>query len=270
MGIDEKLFFIGSGNMAQAIISGLLRAEFVKPKNIICNDVVKEKLLNVQQKFGVSIIDNKNEGIVFADTIFLSIKPQNMIGLLDEIKSLIEKETIVISIVAGITTKFIEDNIQKDIGVIRAMPNTSTLVLSGATALCKGRFASDEQLQKAKYLFSTVGKVRIIDEERFDSITALSGSGPAYIFYFCEVMERAAKKLGLDEDTAREFAVQTVYGSGKMLYTTKESPEVLKERVKSPNGTTEAALKYFESKNFSDIVYKAMEQAMERSKELSK
>jgi len=270
MEINKKLFFIGSGNMAYAIISGLLKAKLVIAENIICNDVVKEKLLDIRQKLGVSIIEDKTEGMSCAGIIFLSVKPQNVSELLNTIKGLIKKETVIISIAAGITTKFIEDNIQKDIAVIRAMPNTSALVLSGATALCKGRFVSDNQLQEAKYLFSVIGKVRILDEEKFDAVTALSGSGPAYIFYFCELMEEAAGKLGLDKDTAREFAVQTFYGAGKMLHIAKESPEMLKERVKSPNGTTEAALKYFESKNFSDIVYKAMEQAMEKSKELSK
>jgi pyrroline-5-carboxylate reductase len=256
--------------MAQAIISGLLETKLVSRENIVCNDTVKGKLSDFQQKFGVSITENKDKGVLCADIIILSVKPQNMLELLNEIKSLIKRKTIIISIAAGITTKFIEDNIQRDIAIIRAMPNTSALVLSSATALCKGRFVSDVQLQDAKHLFSAVGKVRVLDEEKFDAITALSGSGTGYIFYFCELMQKAAEKLGLDEEIAREFVVQTVYGAGKMLYITEESPGKLKERVKSPNGTTEAALEYFESKNFSDIVYEAMKQAMERSIELSK
>ncbi|MDR1784378.1 MAG: pyrroline-5-carboxylate reductase [Endomicrobium sp.] len=268
--MSKKLFFIGSGNMTQAIISGILEARLVARENIICNDTIKEKLLNLRQKFGVSITDDKGKGVLFADIIVLSVKPQNMIELLSEIKNLIKGETIIISIAAGITTKFIENNVLQDTAVIRAMPNTSALVLSSVTALCKGKFVSNVQLQEAKHLFSAIGKVKILDEEKFDVITALSGSGTGYIFYFCELMQKAAKKLGLDEETAREFAVQTVYGSGKMLYITRESPKILKERVKSPNGTTEAALNYFDSENFSDIVYGAMKRAMERSKELSK
>ncbi|MDR3256170.1 MAG: pyrroline-5-carboxylate reductase [Endomicrobium sp.] len=270
MEISKKLFFIGSGNMAQSIISGILEAKLIKAENIVCNDIVKEKVLNLQQKFGVSIAENKGEAIIGADIIFLSVKPQNMLEVFDEIRNFVKRKAIIISIAVGITTKFIEDNIQKNVAVIRAMPNTPALVLSGATALCKGKFVSDEQLQRAKYLFSAIGKTEILDEKKFDIITALSGSGPAYIFYFCELMQSAAEKLGLDKDIAKKFTVQTIYGSGKMLDITKESAKVLKEKVKSPNGTTEVALKYFESQNLADTVYKAMEQAMERSKELSK
>ncbi|MDR0800044.1 MAG: pyrroline-5-carboxylate reductase [Endomicrobium sp.] len=270
MEISKKLFFIGSGNMTQAIIGGLLGARLVKAENIVCNDIVKEKVLNLQKKFGVSVSEDKGEAIIGADIIFLSVKPQNILKVFDEIRNFIKKKAIIISIVAGITTRFIEDNIQKNVAVIRAMPNTPALVLSGATALCKGRFVSDEQLQRSESLFSAIGKAEILDEKNFNVITALSGSGPAYIFYFCELMQKAAEKLGLDKEVAKRFAVQTVYGSGKMLDVTEEFAGTLKEKVKSPNGTTEAALNYFESKNLSDIVYKAMEQAMERSKELSK
>jgi pyrroline-5-carboxylate reductase len=270
MEISKKLFFIGSGNMAQAIISGLLEAKLVKAENIVCNDVVKEKVLNLQQKFGISIAEDKGEAIIGTDIIFLSVKPQNMPRVFEEIRNFVKRNAIIISIAAGITTKFIEDSIQKEVAVIRAMPNTPALVWSGATALCKGKFVSDEQLQKAKSLFSSIGKAEILEEKCFDIITALSGSGPAYIFYFCELMQKAAEKLGLSKDIAETFAVQTVYGSGKMLDITKESASVLKDRVKSPNGTTEVALKYFESQNLSDIVCKAMEKAMEKSAQLSK
>lgn len=270
MEISKKLFFIGSGNMTQAIISGLLEAKLVKAENIVCNDVVKEKVLNLQQKFGVSIADDKGKAIMGADIIFLSVKPQNMPEVFDETRNFVKKKAVIVSIAAGITTKFIEDSIQKEVAVIRAMPNTPALVRCGSTAVCRGRFVSDEQLQRAKDLFSSIGKAEILEEKYFDIITALSGSGPAYIFYLCELMQKAAERLGLSKEIAKAFAVQTVYGSGKMLDITKESANMLKEKVKSPNGTTEAALKYFESQNLSDIVFKAMKQATERSKELSK
>jgi pyrroline-5-carboxylate reductase len=270
MKLNEKLFFIGSGNMAQAIISGFLKAELTEAENIICNDINGEKVLELQKKFGVSAAGDKRESLIEADVVFLSVKPQNMLDVLGEIGDFIKKEAVVISIAAGITTKFIEDNIKKEVAVVRVMPNTPALVLSSATALCKGRFVSDRQLQKAKYLFSVIGRAEILDERDFDIVTALSGSGTGYIFYFCELMQKAAEKLGLNGRIAREFAVQTVYGSGRMLEVTKESAEALKEKVKSPNGTTEAALEYFESRNLPDIVYRAMEQAVERSKKLSK
>jgi pyrroline-5-carboxylate reductase len=270
MEMSKKLFFIGSGNMACAIISGLIEAGLVNAENIVCNDIVRQKALRLAKDFGVLIVEDKGEAIAEVDIIFLSIKPQNILEVFDEIRNFVKRRTIVISIVAGITTKFIEDNIKKGVAVIRAMPNTPALVRLGATALCRGRFVTDEQLQKVKSLFSSIGKAEILDEKDFDIITALSGSGPAYIFYFCELMQKAARKLGLNKEVAKRFAVQTVYGSGKMLDATKVSAKTLKEKVKSPNGTTEAALKYFESQNLSNIVYESMKQAMERSKEISK
>ncbi len=270
MEISKKLFFIGSGNMANAIISGLLESKLVKPENIVCNDVMTEKVVKLSQKYGVAIAENKAEAIIGSDIIFLSVKPQNMPKVFEEIKHFVKKSAIIVSIAAGITTKFIEESIGKDIAVIRAMPNTPALVLAGTTALCKGRFVREDQLNKAKKLFGAIGKAEILEESKFDIVTALSGSGPAYVFYLCEIMQKAAENMGLDKKTAELFAVQTVYGSGKMLEVTKTPASVLKETVKSPNGTTEAALKYFESQNLADIVQKAMEEAAQRSKELSK
>ncbi|AKL97541.1 pyrroline-5-carboxylate reductase [Endomicrobium proavitum] len=270
MEISKKLFFIGSGNMAQAIISGLVQSKLVRPENIVCNDVVKDKLEAVAQKFAVAIAENKGEAIIGSDIIFLSVKPQNMPQVFEEIKHFVKKGAIIISIAAGITTKFIEDSIAKEVGVIRAMPNTPALVLEGTTALCKGRYVSDEQLIKAKTLFEAIGKAEILPEDKFDVITALSGSGPAYVFYLCELMQKAAEKLGLDAATAEKFAVQTIYGAGKMLDITKTPAAKLKEIVKSPNGTTEAALKHFEAQKLEEIVEKAMSEAVRRSKELSR
>jgi pyrroline-5-carboxylate reductase len=268
--ISKKLFFIGSGNMTSAIINGLLESNLVKPENIVCNDVVKEKVVNLQRKYGISIAENKDEAIIESDIIFLSVNPQDMPKVFDEIRYFIKSKAIIVSIAAGITTRFIEETIQKNIAVIRAMPNSPAVVRSGATALCKGRFVSDDQLQKAKSLFASLGKAEILDEKNFDIITALSGSGPAYIFYFCELMQKAAEKLGLDKNISKTFAVQTVYGAGKMLNVTNDPAETLKEKIKSPNGTTEAALKYFESQKLQSIVYEAMNKAMEKSKALNK
>jgi pyrroline-5-carboxylate reductase len=270
MEISNKLFFIGAGNMADAIISGLLKSKLVKAENIVCNDVIKDKVVNLSRKYGVAIAEDKGEAIIGADIIFLSVKPQNMPNVFEEIKNFVKSGTIIISIAAGISTGFIENSIGKKIAVIRAMPNTPALVLCGASALCKGGFVSDEQLQKAQKLFRAIGKAVILDESKFDIITALSGSGPAYVFYLCELMQKAAVRMGLDEESARIFAVQTVYGSGAMLEETKIPAGVLKEKVKSPNGTTEAALKCFEARNLSDIVFEAMEKAAQRSRELSK
>ncbi|MDR2860679.1 MAG: pyrroline-5-carboxylate reductase [Elusimicrobiota bacterium] len=270
MEIAKKIVFIGSGNMAQAIISAILKSEMIKPENIICNDIVKERVDLLHEKFGVSIAVEKGVALVGADIIVLSVKPQNMKSVFDEIRSFIKSDAIIISIAAGIKTENIETGIGKKISVIRAMPNTPALTLSGATALCAGKYTRNEQMQKAKQLFSAIGKVEIQDESKFDAITALSGSGPAYVFYLAQLMAQAGEDLGLDKKIAQEFAAQTIYGAGKMLVETGVSAEELKLRVKSPNGTTEAALNYFEEHNLKDIIFKAMEAAKNRSIELSK
>ncbi|MCL2144285.1 MAG: pyrroline-5-carboxylate reductase [Endomicrobia bacterium] len=269
---DKTIAFVGSGNMAQSIIGGIINAKpkLIEPEKIICNDIVPEKLDALKKKYGVSVSSDKNKAVSAADIIFLAVKPQNMPQILQEIKSFIKRKSLVISIAAGISTKFIEEILIKKIAVIRAMPNTPALAGLGATALCAGRFASADNLQTAKDIFGAVGISRIMAEDKIDAVTALSGSGPAYVFYLCELMRQTGESLGLDKETAKSFAVQTVYGAGEMLAKTGIDASALRENVTSPNGTTQAALEYFKSQNLSDIVRKAMEAAAQRSKELSK
>ncbi|MDR2772289.1 MAG: pyrroline-5-carboxylate reductase [Elusimicrobiota bacterium] len=268
MEIADKIVFVGSGNMAQAIISGILKVGAVKPKNIVCNDIYKEKIEELSKKFGIVAASDKKLALDGAGIIFLSVKPQNIKTLLDEIKPFIPAKTLVISIVAGTKTETIEKALQ-NIPVIRVMPNTPALLLAGAAVLCAGKYVSPADMEKTKNLFLSVGTVKIADESKFDAVTALSGSGPAYVFYLCRLMAKAGQKLGLDKDTAQVLAIQTVYGAGIMLAKSGISPDELTQKVKSPNGTTEAALKSFESQNLENIVYEAMKAASTRSEELS-
>ncbi|MCL1972912.1 MAG: pyrroline-5-carboxylate reductase [Endomicrobia bacterium] len=269
---DKVITFVGAGNMAQAIISAMLNADLrlARPKKIICNDIMQEKLDAIKDKYGIYVSADKSEAVSEADIIFLAVKPQNIAQTLEEIKPFIKKGALVISIAAGITTKFIEESLGGEIAVVRAMPNTPIAVGLGATALCSGKFADTEDLQSAKFIFGAMGISRLMSEDKIDAVTALSGSGPAYVFYLCELMQNAGEELGLDKMNARDFAVQTVFGAGKMLAEAGADAAVLRQNVTSPNGTTQAALKYFKSQNLSDIVLKAMEQAAQRSKELSK
>ncbi|MDR2709319.1 MAG: pyrroline-5-carboxylate reductase [Elusimicrobiota bacterium] len=270
MEIGKKIVFVGSGNMARAIISGIISAGMISPTNVICNDIVKDKLDKLSHDFGISIAKDKRTALLGADIIFLSVKPQDIANVLTEITHFIQTGAIIISIAAGITTDLIEKYLDKKVAVIRAMPNTPAMVGSGATALCAGKYANSAQLQKAQFLFSAVGKVVIEDESNFDAITALSGSGPAYVFYLCELMAQAGQELGLKKEIAEAFAAQTVYGAGKMLVKSGASATELKQRVKSPKGTTEAALNYFEECKFKDIVLEAVRLAKIRSQQLRK
>jgi pyrroline-5-carboxylate reductase len=269
---NKTITFVGSGNMAQAIIRGIVSADprLINPEKIICNDIVLEKPDALKDKYGVCVCADKNEAVSKADIVFLAVKPQNMPQTLQEIKPFVKKDSLVISIAAGISAKFIEEALGGRIAVVRAMPNTPALVRLGATALCAGEFASPEDLQTSKELFGAIGICRVMSEDKIDAVTALSGSGPAYVFYLCELMQQAGENLGLDKETSVIFAVQTVYGAGEMLAKTGIDAAALRNNVTSPNGTTQAALEYFKSQKLSEVVRKAMEAAAQRSKELSK
>lgn len=268
--MDNKIiFFAGAGNMARAIIAGMVNSGAFKPENIICNDTQPDKAAVLGEKYGVSVSLDKKKSVPLADIIVLAVKPQNMPAVLGEIKPFIKKGALIISIAAGITTEFIEDSLGAE-PAVRAMPNTPALAGMGTTALCAGKYASDKDLQTASDIFSSVGTAKVLGEDKFDAITALSGSGPAYVFYLCELMQKAGESMGLDKDTAKEFAERTVSGAGKMLAEDYAGAASLRRAVTSPNGTTQAALEYFDSQNLSEIVRAAMEQAALRSKELSK
>ncbi|MDR2426109.1 MAG: pyrroline-5-carboxylate reductase [Endomicrobium sp.] len=271
MGINNKtIVFVGSGNMAQSIIAVMIKAAIVNPENIICNDIVQIKLDLLKEKYGVLVSSDKRESVSKADMIFLAVKPQNMPQLLEEVKPFIKLGALVISIAAGISTKYIEETLGGKVSVVRVMPNTPVLVGCGASALCGGKFACDENLKDVKDIFEGAGIARIMSEDKFDAITALSGSGPAYVFYLCELMREAGAKLGLDVEIAADFAVQTVFGAGQMLAQTSIDAADLRRNVTSPNGTTQAALEYFKSQNLSDIVFAAMQAAVRRSKEFGR
>ena len=267
---NKKILFIGSGNMAQAIISGMLCKKLINPENIICNDVLEETLNTVKNKYGVSIVNEKKDAVAGADIIFLAVKPQNMQDVLRDISAFVKPETFVISIAAGISTSFIENILGGSTPAVRAMPNLLSAVGEGVTALCGGKYASKDNLKIAADIFLAVGTAYEVTEDKFDAVTALSGSGPAYVFYLCELMQQAGEKLGLDKEIAKIFALQTLYGSGKMLVQTGVDAAVLRQKVTSPGGTTAAAIKCFEDNKFYDIVLNAMKKASDRSKELSK
>jgi pyrroline-5-carboxylate reductase len=265
----KKILFIGAGNMAFAIASGIIKTKLLTSENFLCFDVKKNAEADFKSKLNISSKENLSDAVSFADIIFLSIKPQNMREVLESVKNFIKPKTLIISIAAGISTQFIEDNLSSNFSVVRVMPNTPALALCAMAVLCKGRYASLEELETAKILFNAVGETEILDEKYFDAVTALSGSGPAYVFYLCELMQKGALQLGLSAEISKKLAIQTVYGAAKMLSVSDCAPEILKEKVKSPKGTTEAALNVFENADLESLVVNAMKKAAHRSKELS-
>ncbi|MDR3111597.1 MAG: pyrroline-5-carboxylate reductase [Elusimicrobiota bacterium] len=268
--INKKILFVGAGNMAFAIASGLIKSNVTQAENILCFDINKNAEIDFKNKLGVNSKQDLSDAVSFVDIIFLSVKPQNISEVLEAVKSFINIKTLIISIAAGITTQFIEHYLGGEIPVVRVMPNTPALVLCAMSVLCKGKHACKKDVETAKILFDAIGKTEILEEKYFDAVTALSGSGPAYVFYLCELMQKAGEKLGINADISKNLAIQTIYGAGKMLSISEDSPEILKEKVKSPKGTTEAALTVFKNADFETIVANAMQRAADRSRELRK
>ncbi len=263
---------IGSGNMAEAIIKGILASGLYKPKDIMASDVRPERLEAMAGEYKIKTTLNNEDLIKFAKVILVCVKPQNVKTLLDEIAGKLEDKTLVISIAAGITTSYLSRRLP-NCQIIRAMPNTPAMVGQGATALYSAN-AAIESMSLAVELFGVVGKAVVVDrEELIDAVTAVSGSGPAYFFLLMEEMIKTGQQLGLSKDTAEQLVLQTAYGASvlaKQAYDRGESPADLRRKVTSPHGTTEAAIAVFQKHNLSETIAAALERAMQRSIELSK
>lgn len=264
--------FIGSGNMAEALIKGIINAKVYKHQNIFISDVKAERLKFVAEKYKVVPIDSNAKLAAKVDILVLSVKPQNMTDALQSIKDAFKPDTLVITIAAGIKVAKIA-NALGGIAIVRVMPNTPALISEGASAL----FANDKakpMLDKAMLIFSSVGKAVIVeDEDLIDAVTAVSGSGPAYYFLLMEEMIKAAVGLGLPETVAKDLVLQTAKGAGLLAIEadkTGEMPAELRKKVTSPGGTTEAALKVFAEGKISELISTAITRARDRGRELAK
>ena len=267
----ENIGFIGSGNMAEAIIKGIITAKLYKPENILISDIIKERLEFLAQQYEVMTCSENRELASKADVLVLSIKPQKMDEALVSIKDVAGSMKLVISIAAGIKVEKIA-SVLGNIAIVRVMPNTPALIGQGAAALFANESAKP-LLEKAMSIFSSVGKAVIVENEGLiDAVTALSGSGPAYFFLLMEEMIKGGIELGLPETVAKDLALQTAKGAGLLACEAdknNESPVILRKKVTSPGGTTEAAIKVFAEGNFGSLVHAAIERAYQRSRELS-
>ncbi len=264
----RKIALIGGGNMAEAIIRGLMREE-VGIGVCVAEISLKRRDELTAQFPNVRVVDNAAEAAGWGEVIILAVKPQHAASALDLIERVVTPQKLVISIMAGITTAKIEENLAPGCRVVRSMPNTPALIGAGATAVCAGRKASDSDLDLARQLFSLTGSAVTVDEKQMDAVTGLSGSGPAYVFTFIEALADAGVKNGLSRDVAARLAAQTVMGAALMVIETGEHPTLLKEKVTSPGGTTIAGLHALENGSFRGIVMNAVEAATLRSRELA-
>lgn len=268
----DTIGFIGAGNMAEAFIKGIISSGLYKPDQVIASDVRPERLQYLKDGFSIRTTLDNHELVGYAKVVVLSVKPQNMARMLDGIAGKMRKNVLVISIAAGITTEYLHRRLGK-VQLIRSMPNTPAMVGEGATALyCAD--VSEQAKKRAIDIFSAVGKAVIVEnEELIDSVTAVSGSGPAYFFLLMEEMVRAAEQMGLPTDIAEELVYQTAKGAGllaKQAYARGESPAELRRKVTSPRGTTEAAVEVFKAQNLGQVLMEGMIRARQRSIELSK
>ena len=265
---DRAIGFIGTGNMAEALIKGLLHAGIVAPDKVAGSDPRRERVAELKTRYGIYSTVHNEDVMRRAEIVVLSVKPQILVAVCDEISRWLKPRALVISIAAGVPLSVLENHLPKGSRVVRAMPNTPALVDAGATALAGGTHATEDDLAVAKRIFDAVGKTVIIDEASLDAVTGLSGSGPAYVFLIIEALSDAGVKMGLSRYNSLALAAQTVLGSAKLLLDTGEHPGRLKDMVTSPGGTAIAGLHTLEAGGLRTTLINAVEAATRRSREL--
>ncbi len=258
---------IGAGVMGETLLSGLIRAGR-RVDHLMVGEKRAERAAELVERYGVEVVGNV-EAAAKADTVALVVKPQDMAAVLDEIAGGLRPGQLLVSLAAGITTGFIEARVPEGVAVVRVMPNTPALVDEGMAAISPGSHCDEAHLAEAEALLSSTGHVLRVPEQQQDAVTAISGSGPAYLFFVVESMIEAGVHLGLPRATASELVVQTLVGSAKMLRETGTHPAVLREQVTSPGGTTAAALRELEVHKVRAAFLAAMEAARNRSRELA-
>ncbi|WP_193605777.1 pyrroline-5-carboxylate reductase [Nocardioides dongkuii] len=265
--MSTQTAIVGAGVMGEALLSGLVRAGR-RVDDLMVGEKRPERARELEERYGVAVLANA-EAARKADTVVLVVKPQDMADVLAEVSPQLRSGQLLVSLAAGITTAYIESRVPADVAVVRVMPNTPALVDEGMAAISPGSHCSEEQLAEVEQLMASVGKVLRIPERQQDAVTAISGSGPAYLFFVVESMIEAGVHLGLPRTTATELVIQTLVGSGKMLRETGTHPAILREQVTSPGGTTASALRELEVHKVRAAFLAAMEAARDRSRALA-
>lgn len=266
--LERTIAFLGAGNMAEALIKGLLRAGTARPESLIATGRRTERLEELARTYGVRTTLDNVAAVRDADVVVLSVKPQALDKVLVQVAPQVDPHKLVISVAAGVPIAAMERRLGAGARIIRTMPNTPSLVGAGACALSRGEHASEEDLTVATRIFQSVGTTTVVDENLLDAVTGLSGSGPAYIFLIIEALSDAGVKVGLPRYTALKLAAQTVLGSAQLLIETGSHPGQLKDQVTSPGGTAIAGLHTLEAGGLRTTLINAVEAATRRAKEL--
>jgi pyrroline-5-carboxylate reductase len=268
MPLGKKIAFLGTGNMAEALVKGLLRAGTAAKEEIVCAEPRPERRDDIKRRYGVAVSADNLAAAEQAQVVVLSVKPQVMDELLEEVAPAIDHSKLVISIAAGVPIAAIARKLGAGVRIVRTMPNTPALVGAGATAMARGAHATEADLEQARALFQAVGIAVVVEEHLLDAVTGLSGSGPAFVFLAIEALADGGVKVGLARPVAMQLAAQTVLGSAKLVLETGEHPGRLKDQVTSPGGTAIAGVHALEEGGLRAALIAAVEAATLRSKEL--
>jgi len=266
----RRVSFVGGGNMAEALIRGLLGTNLVPADLLAATDVRAERTAQLTRQFAITAHGDNVRLVREADVVILAVKPQIIATVLAEVAPAVTAGHLLVSIAAGVSTASIRAALGKDARIIRVMPNTPALVLQGATAIARGPGLDAEDLGVAEEIFGAVGRVVVLDESLMDAVTGLSGSGPGYVALVVEALADGGVKMGLDRATAMMLATQTVLGAAQLLAETGMHPGALKDMVSSPGGTTIAGVSALEEGGLRPTLIRAVERATLRSRELGR
>lgn len=268
--MNKKIGFIGCGKMASAIIGGVIASNYLPKENIMAAEISEEKAAEKSKELGIKVITDNNELVNSVDVVFVATTPNFVEGVLNGIKSSVTKDKLVVSIAAGVTTRFIESILGSDKRVVRVMPNTPALVLEGMSGVAGGTIATEEDVQAVVELLSNIGKAIEVTEEQLDIVTAISGSGPAFYYKVINDIARAGEKMGMDYEKALTLSIQTAIGSAKMLLSSDKSAEDLIASVATKGGCTRVGVDYMEEVDTADMFYNLIEKTAEKAHALGK
>jgi len=265
----KKLVFVGAGSMAEAMISGIGASGLLPGEHMwLTNKQDTHRLQTLEQRYGVRTTYNYDELFSDADVVVLAMKPKDAASAIKEIKTFLTDEMLIISVLAGVSIAAIEAAAEASLAVARVMPNTSAAIGKSATALAVNENVTDVQKGRVKELFNTIGLTAIVEESQLDAVTGLSGSGPAYIYYLVEAMEKSAAEIGLEKQTAKQLIIQTLLGAAEMLTKSDKEPSQLRFEVTSPGGTTEAGISVLEKHGVQSAFISCIKEATAQSKKL--
>lgn len=265
-----RVAILGTGKMGGILLQAFLKNNLVSPDQIFATVHHPDRAQALSAQFGVEVTTDNLAAAKQADVILLGVKPIQVPGVIEQIKPALSADKLVLSFAASVTTRSIEDAAGHDLGAIRAMPNTPAMLAAGITALCGGRFVSEEQMAIAQRIFQTVGRTVVVDEKHMDAVTGLSGSGPAFLYIIIEALAEAGVNVGLPRDVATLLAAQTTLGSARMVLETGYHPALLKDAVTTPAGCTVDGILELEEGGLRVTLIKAVKRATQRAKELAK